>query len=133
MTRVEQRLELYTHINISHQEDVQILRYSDGEKCAFYTIAKSVYRWRVSMRVRFRLLCLWHGYEQSPSGKHSLSVHRWPLSGFAQLLSLKCTPMDLAHITVCRLDMNRCSMAIMTMLLPPGLLVRKSCGHSCCC
>ena len=33
MTRVERRLELYTHINISHQEDVQILRYSDGEKC----------------------------------------------------------------------------------------------------
>ena len=34
VTRVERRLELYTHINISHQEDVQILRYSDGEKCA---------------------------------------------------------------------------------------------------
>ena len=34
VTQVERRLELYTHMNISHQEDLQILRYSDGEKCA---------------------------------------------------------------------------------------------------
>ena len=33
VTAVEERLELWTHMNLSHQEDVQILRYSDGEKC----------------------------------------------------------------------------------------------------
>ena len=34
VTAVEKRLELWSHVTLSHQEDVQILRYSDGEKCA---------------------------------------------------------------------------------------------------
>ena len=32
ISRVEKRLELWTHHNISHQEDMQILRYSDMQK-----------------------------------------------------------------------------------------------------
>ncbi len=30
--RVEERLELWTHHNVSHQEDMQILRYADRQK-----------------------------------------------------------------------------------------------------
>jgi isopentenyldiphosphate isomerase len=32
LTRVEKRLELWTHHNVSYQEDMQILRYSNFQK-----------------------------------------------------------------------------------------------------
>ena len=32
LTRIEERVATWTHLNISHQEDMQILRYGVGQK-----------------------------------------------------------------------------------------------------
>ena len=32
LTRIEERVARWTHLNISHQEDMQILRYGVGQK-----------------------------------------------------------------------------------------------------
>lgn len=39
---VEKNLEQWTHMNVSYQEDIQILRYSGGETCEHAPISRRI-------------------------------------------------------------------------------------------
>lgn len=41
ITRVEKRIELWTHHNVSYQEDIQVLRYSNFQKYGGWRISKA--------------------------------------------------------------------------------------------